>query len=1020
MRAVKAARDLSEFSSRLVERISELLPESVADSSAEYLRKDARQPVLDLVAAALCALCTEQPNDRPEVFTVFWMLKYMGTRECLLQELDDYFSREYHGLPSGGVKRVSADKITPPPGKPTATGRSRLSFGPPPDTGGVSPTSNGISTDPVVAPAAAGNDAPHPGPRDKEEDDEEAREAMDQVVPLDRGPRVSIQAMQPNHSVRQSLRRGSLAARRSETVGSVCGASVAPPRHEVLRLLKAVPTMARFTEEDLDRVADIIKPCRYAPGETIAPAGEVSQALHIITEGSGTLSELQVIGELGKGDFFGEQALLAGNQAPSVKQVQALDGGLQAISICKDSFEALKIIRQVERRAKMTNSVQKEENVTLDFAKDALSKGDLCPVCGHKLVKDYEQTHVDRTMIKEAIRNNDVLNEVMCLTTEQWDMIADSVHLIEVPSSMEVFRKGDIGNAFFIVQQGLLNIKLEGRGEIHFRLGDSFGELALMYDEPRSATVTSLTDSTRLWVMPRQPFRAICSVSAKQRLTEFANLLRLVPALASSIDASHFELLAGVVEETVFVHRDEICVEGEDDGVLFMMYDGEARVIGTETHIKKGDFVGERQLIDQISADKTVIVVSEVAKVLILDRRSYEIALDASDAMKAKRKSMKAVKDTQDALDIAHHGSFKKQVQRVMTRLRSLTLFTDGGKTVSQVRPKSTPTLERCEVVGKLGEGSFGLVLLVEDRETKQEFALKCLSKEQLNYEKRVDMVQNERYVMMQLHSDFIVRLHRTYEDSIYYYLLLELATGGELFDVYTSRNLWGLIPYARFYIASVALGLSHMHAKRVVWRDLKLENCLVDGKGNLKLSDLGIAKLVIGRTYTVCGTADYFAPESLRQLGHNRAADWWACGVLLFIMMAGRSPFDAPEVSQIYKNIIKGMAKVDFPSSCPIDCANVIKALCKKKPEDRVTMQKGGVHNLMEMSFFKEFSWEDLSNRSMVPPYVPESSDYAQAAARRMEGTKLPLDKETLREWKPDERTEASTLCNETKEAAA
>lgn len=1003
MRAVKAARDLADFSTRLSERIGELLPEKVVDSSVEYLRQEVL-PVLELVAGALCALCTEQPNDQPEVFTVLWMLRYLGTPDVMLQDMQTFFDKSYLGYeqPAGGggdgKQNVAADKIVPPPGKPTPGPRKSLQASTrsayrrqlsPYDVGGESPSA-GESLQFQMSPG----------------DDEHGEEARDQVPAL--APRVSIQTLPRESRGTIQARRGSLMARRNSrhTLLADQTNAFAPPRHEVLRLLKAVPTMARFTEEDLDRVADIIKPHRYAPGETIIHAGEICQALHMITDGSGTLSELQVKGELGKGDFFGEEALLAGNNTASVKQVQALEGGLQAISICKDAFEALKIIRNIERRAKMTNTLQKSSDILEKaFAKDVLNKDDgpdLCPVCGHMLVKNYQQEDVDRTLIKEAVRNNDVLNEVMCLSSEQWEMIADTVHLIEVPHGVEVFRKGDIGNAFFIVQQGILNIKLEGRGEIHFRLGDSFGELALMYDEPRSATVTSMRDNTRLWVMPRQPFRAICSVSAKQRLSEFAELLRSVPCLVSSIESEHFELLAGVVEETVFVHGDEICLEGQDDGVLFLLYHGEAIVKdGSDKRLRKGDYVGEQQLIDQITADKTVIVDSEVAKVLILDRRSYEIALDASDAMKAKQSSMLGVTDAQDALDMAHQGSFKKQVKRVMTRLRSLTMFSSGVADAAKVVKKQTmPSLERCNVVGKLGSGSFGLVLLVRDSETNQEFALKCLSKEQLTRENQVDMVKNERYVMMQLQSDFIVRLYRSYEDDSHYYLLMELVTAGDLFDLYTTRNFWGEIPCARFYIASVALGLAHMHAKRVVWRDLKLENCLVDSEGHLKLSDLGIAKLVIGRTYTVCGTADYFAPESLRQLGHNRAADWWACGVLLFIMMAGRSPFDAPEVSQIYKNIIKGMSKVDFPPSCPIDCANVIKALCKKKPEDRVTMQKGGVHNLMEMSFFKEFSWEDLNSRTMPPPYVPGQSDYAEVAARKLDKSTIPLDHEDLREW--------------------
>jgi serine/threonine protein kinase len=194
------------------------------------------------------------------------------------------------------------------------------------------------------------------------------------------------------------------------------------------------------------------------------------------------------------------------------------------------------------------------------------------------------------------------------------------------------------------------------------------------------------------------------------------------------------------------------------------------------------------------------------------------------------------------------------------------------------------------------------------------------------------------------------------------------------LFDVYSEENLFGKIGHAKFYVGCITLGLEHMHRQRVIWRDLKLENLLMSNNGYVKLTDMGIAKMVIGKTYTVCGTADYFAPETLRQTGHNRGADWWALGVSLFIMMSGKSPFDAPTVTQIYKNIIKGFSAVKFPESFPSDLIDVVKSLCRKKVEDRVTMQKGGVSNLKEMPFFTSFKWQELAHMSMEAPYMPQS----------------------------------------------
>jgi len=260
-------------------------------------------------------------------------------------------------------------------------------------------------------------------------------------------------------------------------------------------------------------------------------------------------------------------------------------------------------------------------------------------------------------------------------------------------------------------------------------------------------------------------------------------------------------------------------------------------------------------------------------------------------------------------------------------------------------------------------------------------------------------MVVNERNIQLMLDCDFIVKLYRTYQDSNFLYFILEPILGGELFDIYNDNDLWGKIPEAKFYIACVTLGLQHMHTKRVVYRDLKLENCILEQGGYLKLTDMGIAKVVMGKTYTVCGTADYFAPETLRQCGHDRAVDWWAAGVLLFIMMTGRSPFDAPQVTQIYKNIMKGFSKVSFPTTVPSDCVEVIKSLCRKKPEERVAMQKGGVATLQEMGFFNSLSWNQLQSRFLDPPLVPPPFDVQQLTKKTLT-RELDLDVQEVFDW--------------------
>jgi serine/threonine protein kinase len=302
-------------------------------------------------------------------------------------------------------------------------------------------------------------------------------------------------------------------------------------------------------------------------------------------------------------------------------------------------------------------------------------------------------------------------------------------------------------------------------------------------------------------------------------------------------------------------------------------------------------------------------------------------------------------------------------------------------------------------MIGALGEGTFGLVFLLEIAETKTRYALKAIRKEYILHQGLESMVVSERSTQALVDSDFIVRLYMTYQDDTFVYLVQEPLMCGELFDLYHDQNFFCQIPAAKFYISCVTMGLHHMHQRRVIYRDLKLENCLVNEDGYVKLTDMGVAKIVIGKTYTVCGTADYIAPETLRQVGHNRAVDWWACGVLLFIMCSGRSPFDAPEVPLIYKNIIKGFSKVKFPDSFPSDLTDTIKSLCRKKPEERITMQKGGIDNLKEMPFFTGFNWDDLVAFKLAAPVRPPAPDISAIQKKEL-SCKFTFNVEQMVEW--------------------
>lgn len=233
--------------------------------------------------------------------------------------------------------------------------------------------------------------------------------------------------------------------------------------------------------------------------------------------------------------------------------------------------------------------------------------------------------------------------------------------------------------------------------------------------------------------------------------------------------------------------------------------------------------------------------------------------------------------------------------------------------------------------------------------------------------------VMNEKRILRMTSSPFLVGIAATFNDSQFLYFLLEPALGGELFTVYQRKSLYGSKKHARFYSGCVLLGLDHLHSSMVVYRDMKPENLLLNSKGYCKITDFGLAKFVIGHTYTTCGTPDYFAPEMVTGAGHTLAVDWWTLGVLVFELIAGDTPFSADDTIGIFRRVKRGIDAVQFPFDGPE--VGLVKALCMTEPSERLPMRRGGIRNVQENEFYKRagFIWHDLVACKMAVPFVPQ-----------------------------------------------
>jgi len=204
----------------------------------------------------------------------------------------------------------------------------------------------------------------------------------------------------------------------------------------------------------------------------------------------------------------------------------------------------------------------------------------------------------------------------------------------------------------------------------------------------------------------------------------------------------------------------------------------------------------------------------------------------------------------------------------------------------------------------------------------------------------------------------------------------------------------------AKFFASSVVLAFQHMHAKKVAYRDLKPENLVLDDTGYVKVVDFGLAKVVNGKTWTLCGTPDYLAPEIILNEGHDKAVDCWALGVLIYEMIAGIPPFYADDPMEVYEKILS--SALTFPPHFPKPLNDICKKLLKLSQSKRLGNGKGQIGAIIKHKWFSGFDWEGLCERSLevpVPIEVKNNLDTDNFDKYAEEDQPM----EECKEWDPD-----------------
>ncbi|XP_028747115.1 protein kinase C delta type isoform X1 [Peromyscus leucopus] len=269
-----------------------------------------------------------------------------------------------------------------------------------------------------------------------------------------------------------------------------------------------------------------------------------------------------------------------------------------------------------------------------------------------------------------------------------------------------------------------------------------------------------------------------------------------------------------------------------------------------------------------------------------------------------------------------------------------------------------------------LGKGSFGKVLLAELKGKDQYFAVKCLKKDVVLIDDDVECTMVEKRVLaLAWENPFLTHLICTFQTKDHLFFVMEFLNGGDLMYHIQDKGRFELYR-AMFYAAEIICGLQFLHSKGIIYRDLKLDNVMLDRDGHIKIADFGMCKENIfgeNRASTFCGTPDYIAPEILKGLKYTFSVDWWSFGVLLYEMLIGQSPFHGDDEDELFESI-----QVDtphYPRWITKESKDIMEKLFEREPVKRLGM----TGNIRIHPFFKTINWALLEKRKVEPPFKPK-----------------------------------------------
>eukprot|EP00457_Paulinella_chromatophora_P001815 gb/GEZN01001817.1/.p1 GENE.gb/GEZN01001817.1/~~gb/GEZN01001817.1/.p1 ORF type:complete len:839 (-),score=120.28 gb/GEZN01001817.1/:288-2729(-) len=606
-----------------------------------------------------------------------------------------------------------------------------------------------------------------------------------------------------------------------------------------------------------------------------------------------------------------------------------------------------------------------------------------------------KKTDEEKALILAALKRCELLSS---LHHNVLAIVAAEMDKNKIPEGKEVITQGEFGDTFYICSKGILDVFIDGAKVAQKHKGDFFGELALMHDAVRSATVKA-AQACELFCIKSELVRVLVARHAfKENETRVA-FLRKVPLL-QTLKPAQLNHMAECLSERTYLKGESVVKQGADGSEFFIVQSGDLSITVEDRNAgmmlevgsyRPGDYFGELALLGSGKRAATVCA-KDLCVCLSLKKADFEQILGeaARKVLESKSEEYKATTKRVASASISHQDL--SAVREATADSSSAdakdvkeTIAEEGNASDVEVekphpRPKvkkiphhlEVKSMTELEVLGTLGRGAFGHVRLVRDKKGAVH-ALKTLNKHLLVETQQVEHVQNELAVMSELSSQFVVEFRGWFQDANHLHLLMQPSLGGELGTLLEEKEQFNE-EEAKFSAACMILGFEHIHSLGMVYRDLKPENLLLEPSGYLKIVDFGFAKQIGDeRTFTVCGTPEYLSPEVISGKGHGCATDFWSLGIVLFELLTGETPYYDSNPMATYQVIMRSK-DVPWPDADDLEISETAKGFVEALLNKSAPLRLGanGTDDIKVHQWFSadSYSWPEMQTRTMPSPF--------------------------------------------------